>query len=359
MSTVKKDDFQKSLADLAQMAKSSPQLHHTANDSDPGQWAGSRAEDQDEHESKIDVNGTDYNGVRKSLALKIRKSQALTPAEVAIADGFNPLPLIADKVSKGVALTRAEEWALKGGLSKMQTMPGMDEDKMMYAKKGNAKPGAAGTPGEDDDAVSVPDTHGGQKMDGSDVEDDARKSFNNTVNSSLELQKGLELSPFLYELTRAIGSALGGSEARVVKSLQGVIGSLVTRLEAVEKSVASSAATQDEFNKSLAEAVVGIGNATIGATNEEINKAQMPVGGPRSQIRAATPDNSQGYVNKSYAGPGGLDMDLTKSQITNAMVDMVEKSLLDPSHVIKFEGHGELDPSVRNRVLNHLNGGNR
>lgn len=352
-----KNDFQKSLENLAQMAKS--QLYHTPNDSEPGTWAGSRAEDCDEHESMIDVNGTDYDGVRKSLAAKIRASQALTKAEIAIADGKNPLPLIANKVSKGQKLTRAEEWAMKGGLSKMQGMPGYeDDDKMMYAKKGDAKPGPADTPGTDDNADSVPDTNAGNNTT-DEVEPDAKKSFGAAVNSSLELQKGLELSPFLYEMTRAIGDALAGSEARVVKSLSNVIGQLAARVEAVEKSVVGQGTTQDEFNKSLAQAVVGIGEATIGTSNTELQNAQMPVGAPRSQSRAPVQGTDAGYVNKSVAGPGGLDMDLNKSQIVEAMADMVHKGQLDSLAVLKFEGSNEIDPQTRQRVINHINGSNR
>lgn len=352
-----KKDFHKSLAGLAQMAKS--QLYHTPNDSVPGTWAGSGWEDQEEHESLIDVNGTDYDGVRKSLAAKIRASQALTKAEIAMADGYNPLPFIAEKVSKGQVLTKAEEWALKGGLSKMQEMPGYDDDdKMMYAKKGDAKPGPADTPGTDDDAVSVPDTNAGKDTT-DEVEPDAKKSFNNQVNSSLELQKSRSLSPFLYELTRVLGDVLGNSETRVVKSLENVLTNLTSRVEAIEKSVAAAGHEQNEFNKSLAQAVVGIGEATIGSATEEIHKAQMPVGAPKSQVRAAQQGDNPGYVQKSATGPAGLVMDLNKSQIVEAMTDMVSKGQLDGLTVLKFEGNGELDPRTRQLVINHINGGSR
>jgi len=181
MANINKGEFQKSLERLETMAKG--QLYHTPSDSSVGEagW-GSSETDQNEWDNGIDDNGTDYNGmsyksVRASLADKVAKSQALSPAEVAIAKGANPLPLIGSKLAKGESLTKAENWAVANSFQGIA--------------KGKAKPGPAGTPGEDDDAGSVVDSHAGGKDD--EVEGDAKKSFN-----SPELQKGLEISPFLH-----------------------------------------------------------------------------------------------------------------------------------------------------------------
>lgn len=348
MPTVKKGEFQKSLDRLQNMAKGS-QLHHTASDSNPGEWGNGAQHDLDEHGGDVHIkdNGTDYEGVRKSLADKIRKSQALTPAEVAIADGANPLPAIQAKMAKGQALTPAEDWALKGGY---------DVASGEFVAKAATKPSPAGKSGEDDDAASVPESNaGGKEME---IEHDAKKSFDASVSRSLELQKGLELSPFLYELTNAIGSALGGSEERVVKSLADTLGALVQRVETLEKSQAAANAGQDEFNKSLAEAVVGIGEAISATADVTAAQAHLPVGAPKSQMRETAPAGGVNVINKSYAGPGGLDMNMNKSQISEALVELVKSNEVQPLEAIRFESDGKLLPATKSKIEAYLRGGN-
>lgn len=340
---LKKDDFQKSLGKLQGFAKS--QLHHTASDSNPGGWPGGATEDLNEHESGIDDNGTDYNGVRKSLAAKIRSQDVLTKAEIAIADGANPLPAIQAQLAKGIALTPAESWALKGGF---------DSTKGAYVSKASTTPGeGAPKSGEDDSAGNVPETNAGGKED--EVEADAKKSFNDAVNSSLELSKGLELSPFLYELTNALGHALGGSEGRIVKSLEGILGGIAQRVETLEKSSRAAAGAQDEFNKSLATAVVGIGENVGANADATAYQAQLPVGAPKSQMRQAAPaaQAQQGGINvmsKSYGGPGGLDMNMSKAVISDALVDLCKSNEIPATEVIRFESTDILSPQTRSKV---------
>lgn len=343
--SITKDDFQKSMERLATMAKGT-QLHHTGSDSDPGTWPGGAQQDLDEHggDIHIDDNGTDYSGVRKALAAKVRKSLALTPAEVVIAEGGNPLTLIAGKVQKGQSLTSVESWAVKGGF---------DAKTGQYVKKGNDKPSdSADTPGEYTGASSVPPTNAGDDTT-DEVESDAAKSFNQAVNTSLELQKGLELSPFLYELTRALGTALSGTEAGVAKGVAAALSPVVKRIEAIEKSIGDSFQDQGEFNKSLAGAVLGIGQVVSGNVQEATQQATQAAYAPKSQMRAGTSDGGVQVINKAV-GPGGLEMDLTKSQISEAMVEMVTKGQLDTLSVIKFEGSGEINPQTRQNVLAYL-----
>ena len=334
--SIKKGEFQKSLDRLQTLVKGGTQLYHTESDSNPKSWAGGSQEDLNEHEDGIDEGGTDYNGVRKSLADKVRKSLALTPAEVAIAEGKDPRPHIAGKVSKGLRLTPAEDWAIKA-----QYCGGM--------AKGGEKPCEAPEPGEQDSATNTVETHAGVKED--EVEGDAKKSFGSAVKNSLELQKGIEASPFLYELTKAIGEALVGAEQRIVKSVSGSVGSLAGRLEGLEKALSNTNTAQGQFNKSLAEAVIGIGDVVGGNADLNAQAMSQPSGGPKSQMRVNA--GNSGNVNilaKSFEGPGGLDMNINKSQLSDAMADMVQKSLLAPLDVIKFESTGEMTPTVRNRV---------
>lgn len=351
MATVKNGDFQKSLARLQDMAKGT-QLHHTASDSSQGTWPGGAQEDLDElngGDVHISDNGTDYDGVRKSLANKIRKSQALTPAEVAIADGANPLPAIQAKLSKGIQLTNAEAWAVKGGY---------DATSGRYISKASTSPGeGAPKSGEDDDANSVPETNAGGKE--GEVEQDAKKSFNGAVGSSLELSKGLELSPFLYELTNAIGSALAGSEGRISKSLENTLGGLVRRIDAIEKSQSATAGAQDEFNKSLATAVVGIGESVGAAADASAYQSQLPVGAPKSQMRQGqAAGNGINVISKSYAGPGGLDMNMSKSVISDALVELSKSNEVQPIEVIRFESTNDLLPATRAKVEALVRSGN-
>ena len=351
MATVKNGDFQKSLARLQDMAKGS-QLHHTGSDSNPGTWGGGAQEDLDElngGDVHIDENGTDYNGVRKSLANKIRKSVALTSAEVAIADGVNPLPAIQSQLAKGIRLTPEEAWALKGGYNSSTGK---------YLSKASTKP-VDGAPksGEDDDAGSVPETNAGGKE--SEVEQDAKKSFNGAVNGSLEVSKGLELSTVLYELTNAIGSALSGSEGRISKSLESTLGGLVRRIESIEKSQRDAAGAQDEFNKSLASAVVGIGESVGASADAVAYQSQLPVGAPKSQMRGqAGGNNGINVVSKSYTGPGGLDMNMSKSVISDALVELSKSNEVTPIEVIRFESTNDLAPATRAKVEALVRGGN-
>jgi hypothetical protein len=335
--SIKKGEFQKSLDRLQTLVKGT-QLYHTDSDSNPKSWTGGTQEDLDEHKDGIDDNGTDYNGVRKSLAEKVRKSLALTPAEVAIAEGKDPRQHIAGKVSKGQKLTAAEDWAIKAGYAGM-------------AKAGEGSSDAP-EPGEQDSNSKTVETHAAND---DEVEGDAKKSFGSKVGNSLELQKGIEASPFLYELTKAIGEALNGSETRISKSVTSAVGHLASRLEAVEKSLANTNAAQGTFNKSLAEAVVGIGEVVGGSVEMQAQALSQPVGGPKSHMRA--PTGNSGNVNilaKSFDGPGGLDMNINKSQLADAMAEMVSKSLLAPLDVIKFESTGEMVPSVRQKVSQYL-----
>ena len=327
MATMKNEEFKKSLERLAGMAKS--QLHHTDSDSNPGAWPGGTHKDLDENGSdvSIDEGGTDYTGVRKSLAEKVRKSQALTPAEVAIAEGRNPLGLIGDKVSKGNSLTPAENWAWStkyvGNISKASTKP-MDSAPMS---------------GEDDSAASAPKTHGGSMEE--DVEGDAKKSFNSAVEGSLELQKGMEISPFLYELTRAIGSAVGSSE-EAVKSLAKSVAALASEVAEIKKSAAASSDEQAEFNKSLATAVVGIGEALSATADATVASAQLPVGAPKSQMRDVS------VISKSQESSS-----LTKGQVSEAMFELSKGGEIKSLDLIKFESTGQLDPHVRQKVENY------
>jgi hypothetical protein len=345
-----KEEFEKSLARLESFAKS--QLHHTPASSRTTSWAGSSEQDQNEHEDGIDDNGTDYNGVKKSLAAKMAKGGNLTAAEVAIYNGQDPRAYLADKVTKGQKLTAVEQWAIKGG------MPfGMDEEEDMYAKKSSPMPSKANAPGENKDANSVPNTNAGDKEE--EIEHDAKKSLEGAIAKSQTLQSGIEMSPFLYEQTRALGEALKGTEARVVKSVMAALSPIVARVATLEKSVAGFASEQQDFNKSLADGVIAIGHQVSGTAELADVAASQAARAPRSQLRSIA--GGQGgvqAVSKSFGGGAGAE-DISKSQVIEAMGEMVKSQSLSHLDLIKYETTGQMSPKTQQAVMAELTGTGR
>lgn len=358
MASIPKNDFQAALGRLESMAKAQPpsQLYHTPADSDPGSWAGTQTRQEiDENTDGIDDNGTDYAGVKKALAGKVAKSKALTPAEVAIVRGQNPMALIGAKISKGQKLTAAESWAVKKGFPFEKEDDKDKKDEAEKAAKGLRKgeePGKAGAPGEADDANSVPETHAGQDED-DEIESDAKKSLDRSIANTDHLRKGLNMSPILVEFARAMGEALKGTEARtaqyVSKSLISTLTPVFDRITALEKGLERFSGEQGDFNKSFAETIVGIGQHVAGSSEIVEQAARQPAGGPRSVTRAGvTP------IAKSFAGPGGLDTSegsLAKAQIIDRMANLVEKGKLSSLDVVKYEMTGEISPQVQAMVL--------
>ena len=375
MSTIAKNEFEKSLARLEGLAKG--QLFHTPSDSQPSEWAGSAPIDEDSMGDEIDENGTDYEGVKKSLAQKVAKSKALTPAEVAIVKGQSPLALIGEKISKGKKLTSAERWAIKGGreLFKSAKQDGVGEENKeardvpdgnvadkddgkinaevgMSKGYGKAKHGK-GMPGMPMAGQPMKMGMDGDEDEEHDEDEKAEKSLHGAARRQPNLSKGIEMSPILHEFVVAMGHALQGQETRVVKSIAKSLAPIFARIDAVEKSLAD----QGEFNKSLAEAVVGIGQHVAGGAEVATVAASGPVSAPRSQMRAAvTP------IAKSFAGPGGLesgDSALAKSQIVDTMYEMVKSNKLNSLELVKFESTGQLSPNVQQAVLAFAQGGGR
>lgn len=353
MSTMNRDEFHAALGRLDALSKG--QLFHTASDSNPGTWAGTGQEDQDEHSDGIDENGTDYNGVKKSLAAKIAKSKALTPGEVAIVQGNRSAcrKSIGDKIAKGSKLTQAESWALTKGFPF-----GKDEDKDDDAEKsGMNKADEVAKTKKDSPAIIENDED-------SKIEPDAKKSLGGAIAGTEHLKKGIEMSPILAEFARAMGVALEGVEARtaarVTKSLVDVVAPLVGRVENIEKSLGAFSGVQGEFNKSFAEAMLGIGQQVAGSVEVASQAATGPVGGPRSQLRAIPGGQGQQgvqAVQKSF-GAGGLDTSgeaFAKSQITDTMFELVKGGQLNQLDLVKFESSGEMNPAVRQMVVGKLN----
>lgn len=354
---VTKDQFVKSLSRLENLAKAQTpnvakgQLFHTAGDSEPSTtdgWSGSTPQEQETMRVPYAwENGTDYNGhegVKKALAEKVSKSQALTPAEVAIVKGENPLPIIGQKLAKGENPTPAEQWALKSGFK------GLTKSEEGHKAK---------APGENSPS-QAPETHAGNDDEEAwqpQANAHVGKSLSGAIEGTKHLEPGINMSPVLAEFAKAMAIALEGTEARLIKA----VNSLNQRIGNVEKVVSSTGSDQGEFNKSFAEAIVGIGQQVAAVASLADQVASAPVGAPKSQLRALPGGNGVTPLQKSF-GPGGLDFGegaIAKAQITGALVKMVEAKQLNPRDVIKWESTGEMSAQTQAAVQAFIQSGNR
>jgi hypothetical protein len=313
--TIQRESFYKSLSRLESMAKS--QIC-TGPNSEVKTWPGGESSDvpgDGPGADKIKEDGTDYNerggkAVRKSIREKVKKGFALSVQELALLKSDIESAEKAGPMGGGGGA---------GGMGK-PPIPGMGKSK-------------------DDDE----DDKGGDK----DKDDDKDKnpffgkSFQNAAQQSETIQKGVEVSEFLSELAKAFGEGLQGIEARTH--------SLVENLgQQVFGALNQFAGEQGEFNKSLAEAVANIGYGVAGSMEQVEQVAQMPASGPKGQMQVIQ-GGGQGFVNKSFGGPGGETLD--KSQVLDIMQDMLEKGQLTPLDIIKFDTTGDMRQDLGPRIL--------
>lgn len=370
---MQRDEFHAALGRLESLAKGAgqTQLFATPSDSNPGTWAGTSQNDVDDTGDGIDDNGTDYAGVKKALAAKVARSLALTPAEVAIVKGLDPRLIIGQKVAKGARLTAAESWAVKGGAkffakAKKAGVPPQfqddDQDDDQDVEKASTSPSKAPASGTESGANKVPETNAGGDDADSEIEADAKKSLEGAVAQTSQLRKGIEMSPVLAEFARAMGEGLRGVESRTAlrlqKSIVDAMGPMIAHIGQIEAVLAKHIDDQGNFNKGFAEAVVGIGQQIAGASDVAAAAASAPVSGPKSQMRLTPSAGGVQAISKSF-GPGGLDMSdnaLAKSQITDAMFELVKSGKLHSLDVVKFDSTGELTPQAKSMVLGHIQG---
>lgn len=262
----------------------STQVHHTAKNSDPNGWAGSKASDVPENGASdaIDANGTDYNGrakMRKSILAKLSKGQSLTAEEY-------------DFVAKGSMVE--------------------DLDDKEDAKK------AADC---DDDA----------KEDKDEKKNPFAKSLEEHAADNEDVQKGLEVSEFLSGFAEVISKSLASAEARIV--------------DKVVAAIANASDNSETFNKSLAGAVASLAEVTTLQAQRIEQVESTPARAPKSTGVAA--------LEKSFDGDTGTGEDLSKSQVGEALFEMVQKGLIAPSEAIKFDTTNELSDVVAQAVHNY------
>ena len=201
----------------------SPQVHHTASNSDPDGWAGSKARDCAENGATdaIDENGTDYNSgaeMVKSIQEKLSKGQQLTPEEYQFV------------VEKG----------MPAFLKKDDDKNGDDKDKKDDVKKAK----------DDDD-------------------DDVKKSLADEAAANETVNNGMEISEFLAEFVGTFNKSLSNMESRITERLLNAVSEEATRNET--------------FNKSLAGAVGTLGEGLVAQVQRVDQVENTPARGPKSQ----------------------------------------------------------------------------
>lgn len=221
--------------------------------------------------------------------------------------GAQMVKSILQKLAKGQTLT-AEEYALIKGKF------GKDED-------------------EDEDEGKVEKAQY-SKDDGDD--DEAKKSLSDHAQAHEEVRKGLEMSSFLGGWVDTQSEALRSTESRMVSSINKSLRDLGERSEA--------------FNAELAKSVAALAEVMSLQAQRIEQLESTPARGPKS-MQGVQP------VEKSFNGqPGGDGEQLTKSQVLDTLVDMVEKGNISATEVVRFESTKQLTPELEQRVLAHRNG---
>lgn len=263
------------------------QVYHTDSNSARDGWAGSEWDGVDADDS-IDENGTDYQAqakVMKSIMRKLAKGQRLSAAEYLIMKGM-----------------------------------------MNFDEEDDAKKAVSQNMSKDED----PDMEKAMDEDEEDEEDEeVSKSLSDFAYEDPSVSQGLEVSEFLSGFATAVEKSLASLEQRIVARLSG--------------QTAASAEATGEFQKSLASAVAGLGEA-IAAISQRVEQVEStPARGPKT-TRVAP------LVKGGYGGEGNLEP-LNKALVSNTLVSLVTEGKASVQDVVKFESTGflpaELDAQVR------------
>lgn len=308
--TVDKDKLDKALSALEDIAKGhnsrgtnttkvesmsgeggATQVYHTPSNSNPKSWAGSTEEDVSENGAtdSVSENGTDYAAqakLMKSIALKLAKGQKLSAFEKAVVKA-------------------------------MEGEPDGDEDDKKVSK--GANPFAHKEPDGDEGDEDADDKKKGGKV---------SKSLADFAAEDEAVSKGLEVSDFL--------SGFAGVFQKSIASLEGRL------LGTMEREAASTG----EFYKSLADAIVNLGEA-VAAQAQRLDQIESNAARAPKSISQAQQINKGGFE-----GPGAESM--TKSQVADILVDMVSKGMASSHDVLNFDVSGVLSPELEQRVRSHI-----
>lgn len=163
---------------------------------------------------------------------------------------------------------------------------------------------------------------------------DVKKSLADEAASSETVSQGMEISEFLADFVGVFSKSLASAEGRITRSVLSAVSAESQRSEA--------------FGKSLAGALGTISEGLVAQTQRVDQFETTPARGPKSHQASSEP------VSKSFAGPGGDK--LSKSEVADALVDMVQKSLIDGPTVIAFDSTGQISDDTYAKVVAHRAG---
>tara|TARA_R100001244_G_scaffold53662_1_gene46567 strand:- start:9118 stop:9987 length:870 start_codon:yes stop_codon:yes gene_type:complete len=163
------------------------------------------------------------------------------------------------------------------------------------------------------------------------VEEEAMKSLFDHAKDNEAVRKGFEVSDFLTNFADVVSKAITSSESRVVSRV----------LSALSKETES----QGDFQKSLASALSNFAEVTTLQAQRIEQVESSPARGPKSHMRA---------LEKSFSGDSGDQ--LSKSQISDTLVDMVQKGLCSATEVVRYETTSHLPAPLRDKMVAHRNG---
>ena len=263
------------------------------NSARPG-WAGSdwsKVADNGPGVDSISENGTDYSPqgkVMKSIMEKLAKGVQLSPAEFA-------------DLQKGMAFAAKDkdkdedEDCEKGGLPeqfKKKAGKGKDED-------------------EDED------------------DKDMSKSLSDFAEEDEDVSKGFEVSEFLAAFGGVVAKSHEASSSAIRRDFR--------------KSLSEFATEDAEFKKSLANAVVALGEAISGiAARQEALEAT-----PAHGFRAV--DNVQAIEKGGYGGPQ-QGQEISKALVDQTVTELVEKGQATVHEAITYNTSGVMSDSLSAKV---------
>lgn len=264
------------------------QLFHTPSNSDPGVFAGVKNSPVPSN-GDVDVapNGTD-------LVARVQISKSIYA-----------------KISKGIELTKAE---------------------VDFIEKGNL------IPMKGDDKKADDEKHDDEKEDKKLVRDmvkpgSMKKSFEELKSEYPELNKGIDATDILKDLTDAISKGFDYSEESIVSR--------------VSSQLQKSFSKQAEFQKSLTESLVAFSEALTAYSQRLDQLETKPAHAPRSQVSV---------MEKSFGGSVDTGAPLTSAVAAGYLADMVEKGLASTDEVVRVESTKEVTPDLQRRIEKFRNG---
>ncbi len=219
--------------------------------------------------------------------------------------------------------------------------PVQKKNKMSDAAPG---PDAKKSYGEDEDEE---DGESGEEMQMSKKSKKAKKSFAEGMDN--EVKAKIEVSEFLKSLVDHTGKSIDGLSAQISKSMGGVA-ELAEQVAEIHKSQAKIGVVLKALCEETGVIQKSAANAPKAQTTAPIAKSQVAertFDNPRTE----TASNEGEKMFKSLSS----DPRIAKSQISDAMCDLVYKGEAKDTDVIGFETSGYISPAIASKLNETLN----